>query len=69
MLSGWPVYDRVLVNLTDGTAIDGLLVGKPRGLLILADATLHTPGHEPAALDGDVYVTREKVLFLQTRKE
>lgn len=63
--SRWPVYERVLVNLVDGAALDGLLVAKRGDLLVLADVTLHDDTHEPVALDGDVYVERHRVRFLQ----
>lgn len=66
MLSRWPVYERVLANLVDGSAINGLLIARRGPLLVLADATLLTPGHEPADLDGDIYIERDRVLFLQT---
>ena len=61
----WPVYDRVIVNLTDGSALDGLLVDQRGPLLVLSDATLLARGHEPTAMDGEVYVERDRVLFLQ----
>lgn len=64
--SQWPVYARVLVNLVDGSALDGVLVQRRGQLLVLADATLLTASHEPTRLDGEVYVERAKVLFLQT---
>lgn len=64
--SRWPVYERVLVNLTDGSAMDGLLVAKRGDLLVLADVTFHEDNHEPVALDGDVYIERFKIRFLQT---
>jgi hypothetical protein len=66
--SRWPVYERVLVNLVDGSALDGLLIDKRGPVLVLGDCTLMTVGNEPALLDGDVYVEREKVLFLQHSK-
>jgi hypothetical protein len=67
MLNRWPIYDRVLVNLTDGSAIDGLLIDRRGPLLILTDATLLTDSHEPAQLDGDIYIERTRVQFIQTR--
>ncbi len=67
MLNRWPVYERVLANLIDGSAIDGLLVARRGQLLVLADATLLTEGHEPAQLDGEIYIERSRVLFLQSR--
>lgn len=68
MLSRWPIYDRVLVNLIDGSAIDGLLIDKRGPLLVVADATLYTTANEPAPLDGDVYIERARVLYLQTSR-
>lgn len=65
MLSRWPVYERVLANLDDGTALDGVLTKKSGPLLILADTILYVPGAEPTRLDGDVYIERGRVLFLQ----
>jgi small nuclear ribonucleoprotein (snRNP)-like protein len=65
MFSPWPVYDRVFVNLTDGSAISGLLTAQKGQLLVLNDATLYSPDSEPAALDGQIYIEREKVLYLQ----
>lgn len=64
--SRWPIYDRVLVSLIDGSAIDGLLVDRRGPLLVLSDATLLTADTEPSAMDGQVYVERDRVLFLQT---
>lgn len=65
MWSRWPVYDRVLVNLVDGSAIDAVLVDKRGPLLVLSDATLMSAGHDPSPMDGRVYIERNQVLFLQ----
>lgn len=65
MLGRWPIYERVLANLTDGSAINGLLIAKRGPLLVLADATLLSAGMEPADLDGEVYIERDRILFLQ----
>lgn len=66
MLSRWPVYERVLANLTDGSALEGLLIARKGPLLVLADCTLYSASSEPAELDGDVYIERDRVLYLQT---
>jgi small nuclear ribonucleoprotein (snRNP)-like protein len=66
MFSPWPVYERVLVNLDNGTAVNGLLVSARRNLLVLADATLLGDTVEPTPLDGEVYIERARVLFMQT---
>lgn len=65
LMTRWPLYNRVLVNLTDGSAIDGLLIDRRGTLLVLTDATLHTDSMEPARLDGEIYVERSRVLFMQ----
>lgn len=62
----WPVFERVLINLVDGSAIEGLLIDRRGPLLVVSDATLLTDASEPAQLDGEVYVERSRVLFLQT---
>lgn len=66
--SSWPIFERVLVNLIDGSAIDGLLVRQKGPLLVLADATLLPTDAEPASMDGEVYVERSQVLFVQARQ-
>lgn len=66
MLIRWPVHERVLANLIDGSAIDGLLIRRSGPLLVLADAVLYTPGNESAVLDGHIYIERARVLYLQT---
>lgn len=70
-LSRWPIHSRVLVNLLDGRAFDGLLISKRGPLLELADARLFSApgGAEPAALDGRVLVERPQVAFIQVRPE
>jgi hypothetical protein len=65
MLSRWPVYDRILVNLIEGTAVTGVLIRKSGPMLILGDCTLYAPGAEPTPLDGNVYIERDQVLYLQ----
>jgi small nuclear ribonucleoprotein (snRNP)-like protein len=65
MFNRWPKYRRVLVNLDDDRAIDGLLIAVRGPLLLLADASLLIPGREPAPMDGQVYIERTRVAFLQ----
>lgn len=66
--SRWPILDRVLCNLIDGTAVDGVLIDRRGPLLVLADAQLFTPSGEPTQMDGTVYIERSQVLFLQARQ-
>lgn len=65
MLSRWPIYDRVLANLVEGTAVEGVLIRKTGPLIVLSDCTLYSPGAEPTPLDGDIYIERDQVLYMQ----
>lgn len=62
----WPIDRRVVVNLLDGRAFDGLLVDRRGDLLVLGRASLMEPGNStPVPIDGLVYVERPHVAFLQ----
>lgn len=65
LMNRWPIYERVLANLIDGSAINGILIDKRGPLLILADGVLHTRDGEPTPMDGDIYIERANVLYLQ----
>ncbi|VXC30923.1 conserved hypothetical protein [Microbacterium sp. 8M] len=56
---------RVVVNLDDGSSIEGVLYRDPGNLLVLKNAIYHEPGAEPAPLDGDTVIDRARVLFVQ----
>jgi hypothetical protein len=56
---------HVVVNLTDGTSISGVMYRDPGNLIVLKNATYFEPGAEPAPLDGDTVIERTKVLFVQ----
>jgi hypothetical protein len=56
---------RAVVNLVDGTAIEGLLYRKSGPLLVLKDAHHLEPGKDPLAIDGDTVIERRQVLFIQ----
>ncbi len=63
--SRWPVLDRVVVNLIDGRAIEGVLFDRRGPLLVVADARLHEPGVEPTRMDGQIFIERDQVAFIQ----
>jgi hypothetical protein len=67
VISRWPTRRRVLVNLDDGRAFDGVLYAKRGPLLELRDARLLEPGGEPVAVDGVVIIERPKIAFIQVR--
>lgn len=67
MWSRWPLRRRVLVNLLDGRAFDGLLFSRRGPLLELRDASLLEPGADPVTVDGAVIIERHQVAFIQVR--
>ena len=56
---------RVLVNLNDGKAMDGVLYARRGRLLVLRNVTLLEPGTNPVDVDGVVIVDRDRVDFVQ----
>lgn len=56
---------RVIVNMDDGTSVEGLFWRKAGQVLVLKQATYLEPGAEPVTLDGDFLVERARVLFIQ----
>lgn len=67
LLSRWPTYRRVLVNLHDTRAFDGVLCSTRGAWLELRDARLLADGAEPVAVDGAVLIERPQVAFIQVR--
>jgi small nuclear ribonucleoprotein (snRNP)-like protein len=59
------VNRRVIVNLVGDRAFDGVLVRQSGPLLVLKGAVLLVPGAEPAPLDGEVVIERDRVDFIQ----
>lgn len=58
------VSRRVMVNLTTGSAVEGVLWDERGPLIVLRDAQLHTDGGT-SPLDGDVIVERDRIAFVQ----
>jgi len=56
---------RVLVNLLDGKAMDGVLYSRRGRLLVLRDVTVLEQGAQPVSVDGEVLVDRNRVDFVQ----
>lgn len=56
---------RVVVNLVNGTSIEGVLYRDPGNLLVLKNAVYLEPGSAPVPLDGDTVIERDRVLFVQ----
>lgn len=60
----WPIRKRVIVQMTSGDAISGLLEGTRGDVMRIVDATLHLEG-STQRLDGTQYVGRENVAWIQ----
>lgn len=56
---------RVLVNTLDGKAIECVLWRSRGPWLVLRDATVLEPQHEPLKVDGELVIHRARVDFLQ----
>jgi hypothetical protein len=56
---------QVVVNLTDGSAIAGVLYRKVGSLLVIRDAVVHEPNRTPLPIDGEAIVQLNRVLFTQ----
>ncbi len=56
---------RVIVNLVNGASIAGVIWRDPGNLIVLRNAVYLEPGAEPAELDGETVIERDKVLFIQ----
>lgn len=58
-------FRTVIVNLTNGHAIQGVLYREVGQLLVLKKAVYLEPGAQPTELDGDTVIERDRVLFIQ----
>ena len=60
-------YRTVVVNSTTDpdTEIKGVLWSTRGAWLVLKQASIMKPNHEPMAVDGDVIIHRTQVAFLQ----
>lgn len=58
------VHRRVMVNLTTGSAIEGVLWDERGPLIVLRDARLFEEGGS-SPLDGEVIVERDRIAFVQ----
>lgn len=59
------VRKKVVVNLHSGKAFVGILWAKRGPLIVLRHVTVHEPGAETAAVDGEVVIERPQVEFIQ----
>lgn len=56
---------RVVVNLLDERAFDGVLWAQRGPLLVLRDAKLWSEGAEATPMDGEIVIERGQVRFVQ----
>lgn len=58
------LHRRIVLNLTDGTAIEGVLWDEQGSLLVIRGAELHENGGR-VEMDGEVIIDRGRVRFAQ----
>lgn len=56
---------RVLVSLTSGRAVTGLLWARRGRSLVLKDAQMLEPGQEAIPMDGELVLDRDQVEYVQ----
>jgi hypothetical protein len=56
---------RVLVSLLNDRAIAGVLLRTTGEWLVLADAQLHEASLKPQPMDGEIYIDRDRIAFIQ----
>jgi hypothetical protein len=60
--------DRYLVTLASGEAFDGILVDLDASHIVLADAESVRPDGERIKVDGQLWLPRPNVLYMQRPK-
>jgi len=60
------MHHRCVLNLSDGTAIEGVLWDERGDLLVMRGAVLHESGAGgPVPMDGEIIVERARLRFAQ----
>lgn len=62
---GVAMHRKVLVALTDGSAIEGVLRKRTGDVLVMSNVQLLEQGEHPTPVDGDVLVEVDRVRFVQ----
>jgi hypothetical protein len=64
-----PVHNRILVSLRgENRAITGVLLRTTGPYLVLGDAELHETSVKTQPMDGEIYIHRDRVSFIQAAK-
>lgn len=56
---------KVMVHLDSGTSIEGLVAASTSDGVVLRAAVLHDQHEQPAEMDGETWVPRERIIFAQ----
>lgn len=59
------LYRSVILNLTDGTALQGVLWSSRGSWLTVRDAKLLVNGASPTTIDGEAVFHRSRLSFIQ----
>jgi hypothetical protein len=57
--------ERFFVTPKTGMNFSGVLLNSDRNYYIFADVTVHPPDDEPQAVEGDLFIERGNVAYLQ----
>lgn len=60
--------ERYLVTLNDGTAFDGLLMDADATTIVLVDAQQVAPNGDRLQVDGQIWLPRSGVAYMQRPK-
>lgn len=65
----YPQARRVFVHTTEGRSFRGVFWRQRAEFIVLREAMMLAPGHEPTPVDGEVLVYRPQVTFIQVLAE
>lgn len=65
MFEPYPTLRKVIVNTRTDRAFRGVLAKKRRGYMILRQAEMLRAGGEVTRMDGEVYIERDNIDFVQ----
>lgn len=57
--------ERFLITCVDGEAFAGLLVDVDTATVVLVDAAYHPPKGAPVAVDGQLFLPRTRIAYMQ----
>lgn len=65
----YPQTRRVIVHTHEGRSFRAVFWRQRSACIVLRDAMMLAPGHEPTPVDGEVLIFRPQVTFIQVLAE